>query len=1336
MFLKNNALIAIACIGLFALSATTTNHEKTVTSRVGWRSIQGRGRFKRNALSDNIQMLLDRTSPFARISNGITLQTGLINGSINFDEAIAEILNFGPVKMSDVTGFKPDTVEALIAKLTEARGTIDSTKETLDAEKQVLAFDKIRKGSNVSEKLEVTKEMQGYFTDVARFSSDFNFDSFTELAGNFTVFSDALVRIQKIPEKRIQQKRFEELAAFSDVIFHSEIILNNMDAVSAELKKYESIQSGVEKLKPFQSFIDIMKSRGKLVAFDKVQSNLKTFLDLVSIHKAAENPLTSIRNLVIARLFPLRADRKHTSGFPNGYSDIEKLMSDLQDSNLQKTLKSPLNQLNDGLKPLLMMPYKITEVNKKFEPFKSPGFIWQLENLVALWSEISVTKEDSENVFTAYKTSVTAIPNTILDPLKTYLNEVKQFSTSISMLSELTTGSEEFKNALKEFRSIFKFADISTPQKEEEEGVIKNLRDNKSLEKFVPIYQKMSEKIKNVTGIDYQGAAKNITQTSLDTFLNTKEVNAELTQQDTIQKLGDSAEQVSMVIRMISQLRDFNKDPKPVSELKTIVAAISEVSAEMKKLGGVVGEMKAMDSSKEVAELNKFKDNNPEAFLKVVHGIHKAWEFLKEKKSLEKLQLADGVLKTEVGKLTDPNLKNEVLSSWGDLKTLEDGMKQMESVNSKLDISKSKSIHDDSKLFKEFKSIRDVAFDGVNKKKALSLLALNNLNTLNDAKESINNLESLDLKFSKFKSSFPSARVAFQNFYSVLGSFLNPDVDLPNQSIGSSTEGAAAAEIDWPKWVIICCGVGLVISLVFGVVAYKKGWCRKPPPNDVEEGDETTPLESITPNNDGDKPKKEEVGVPKEPDGGEKEKNSKIDKGKDEKNKNEKTEIPKTEGTKEKSKEQKVEIPKAEEKKNDKEVKEKPKNEKDSKSSKPVKPKDNTTTDALKKGSKNDEKAGQKVEKTRTETEDAEEAKQDELNPTFVVKDKEKLVKHMKAHSDLAPDDVYKIAFNSLEGERMKSMSHDFVKEAQKILPKEKQRQFKYSPVNKIRVPKDKTTSKRIPIHATEMIGHNKRVVITQAPQKGDKSGIMFDTCDDYLDMIINTGATLGIVIMEMNELEDETFHNYIPKKVGQSLTIGNHQIRLDSETDVFPGLNEKHIITRELQITDKSGKTRALTLYQYIMWPAKNIPQVNHASIYLLFQKVKGTDTPVIVHSMNGTDRAMALVGMFMTFDYFAEAPNSRVMADVLPWLRRFRPGCIRYISMMMWLHMGITYIYIKEHIEVENDRQAALKKYERDYEVMYEMRNNPEKMPEMEKDRREILKKTTEQPAIPFEF
>ncbi|EFO84261.1 hypothetical protein CRE_15605 [Caenorhabditis remanei] len=1249
MFLKNNALIAIACIGLLALSATITNHEKT-------------------APPDNIQILLDRTSPFARISNGITLQTGLINGSINFDEAIAEILNFGPVKMSDVTGFKPDTVNALIAKLTEVRGTIDSTQETLDAEKQVLAFDKIRKGSNVSEKLEVTKKMQGYFTDVATFSTDFNFTSVADLAERFKEFSEGLDGIQKVSSTKELQERVTAQLAFIKVINNFDNISNKMATVSVELKKYESVQTGVEKLKPFQTFIDIMKSRGKSVAFDKVQSNLKTFLDLVSVHKAAENPLTSIRNLVIARLFPLRADRKHTSGFPNGYSDIEKLMSDLQDSNLQKTLKSPLNQLNDGLKPLLMIPYKIAEVNKKFETLKSPDFIWQLESLVALWSKISVTKEEKDNVFTAYKASVTAIPDTILDPLKTYLKQIQQFSTSTSTLSDLTTNSEEFKNALKEFKSQLTFADIKKPTETEVPEVMKNLRDTKALEKFVPIYQKMSEKIKNVTGIDYQGAAKNINRASLITFLGTQEVKDELNQQENIQKLGKGAEQVSVGIRMISQLRDFNKDPKPLSELKTIVAAISEVSAEMKKLGGVVGEMKTMSSTKEVAELNKFKDNNPEAFLKVMHGIHKAWEFLKEKKSLEKLQQADGVLKTEVGKLTDPNLKNEVLSSWGDLKTLEDGMKQVESVNSKLDMSKSKSIHDDSRVLEEFKSIEDVVFDGENKKKALGLLALNNLNTPSGAEESINNLESLDLKFSKFKSSFASARAAFENFYSVLGSFLNPDVDLPNQSIRSSTEGAAAAG---PNWQLIGgCVVGALIFIVFVIVGWNKRWCRKPPPNDVEEGDETTPPESIIPNNDGDKHKKEESWG------------------------------------------------------------------KDSKSSKPVKPKDNTTTDALKKGSKNDEKAGQKVDKTRTETEDAEEAKQDELNPTFVVKDKEKLVKHMKAHSDLGPDDVYKIAFNSLEGERMKSMSHDFVKEAQKILPKEKQRQFKYSPVNKIRVPKDKTTSKRIPIHATEMIGHNKRVVITQAPQKGDKSGIMLDTCEDYLNMIINTEATLGIVIMEMNELEDETFHNYIPKKVGQSLTIGNHQIRMASETDVFPGLNEKHIITRELEITDKSGKTRALTLYQYIMWPAKNIPQVNHASIYLLFQKVKRTETPVIVHSMNGTDRAMALVGMFMTFDYFAEAPNSRVMADVLPWLRRYRPGCIRYISMMMWLHMGITYIYIQEHIEIEHDRQAALKKYEKNYEIMYEMRNNLEKMPEMEKDRRELQKKTTGQPAIPFEF
>ena len=29
----------------------------------------------------------------------------------------------------------------------------------------------------------------------------------------------------------------------------------------------------------------------------------------------------------------------------------------------------------------------------------------------------------------------------------------------------------------------------------------------------------------------------------------------------------------------------------------------------------------------------------------------------------------------------------------------------------------------------------------------------------------------------------------------------------------------------------------------------------------------------------------------------------------------------------------------------------------------------------------------------------------------------------------------------------------------------------------------------------------------------------MLDTCEDYLNMIMNTEATLGIVIMEMNEL-------------------------------------------------------------------------------------------------------------------------------------------------------------------------------------------------------------------------
>ena len=372
---------------------------------------------------DKLKELIDKSSTLARISNGIALQSGLMDGSIKIEDVVAELLNFGTLKVSDVVGFNVDLVKELAGKMEKLPTTLD--KSTIELENAGLGWNELRKKSEAVKGATNLTQKDEYFNALKNYEKSFDFDVFGKVDKAFEAISTNLkvieeVEIEEKPKlddlKHIHLSKFIALPGFFGTAIGKLKEVNKTGNIFAANKILIDSSSAFA---PFGTMIELIKIRYELEApavsniHKALGNNFQQLTDLIS--KPIEPEIKGLSSLIHARTIPDFNKQIYTSGFHNGIRDLKKLALEIRDPWIEEFTDNAIStsRLADGIQTLLNVIYQVVHIDDKLKPVSTnnnPRSISYLKNvlqevskmpqksaeLVNIYSEIATCKENSK----------------------------------------------------------------------------------------------------------------------------------------------------------------------------------------------------------------------------------------------------------------------------------------------------------------------------------------------------------------------------------------------------------------------------------------------------------------------------------------------------------------------------------------------------------------------------------------------------------------------------------------------------------------------------------------------------------------------------------------------------------------------------------------------------------------------------------------------------------------------------------------------------------------------------------------------------------------------------
>ncbi|KAF1771585.1 hypothetical protein GCK72_003412 [Caenorhabditis remanei] len=744
-------------------------------------------RVRRNA-PDNLQTLLDRSTAFARIINGIALQSGLLSGTHKIEVAVGELLNFGSIKMPEVVGFKADRITAFASALTDFK-KVKPGNDVEDQEKMIVELEKIMEESEGTKSLEISDGK--YFSDVDGFVQNFKLTTMNELYGILqTVFNyvDKLKSIATENSKDVDN----DWSKISNVIHHSNDFGLHSTAITTfhnYIKSVAHLETFPDVLEPYRTIIRLIEARAglKTSGTEALQKNIGQFMELLKVSNSSNKEFSTIYRLIHSRVNPVQMNRKVTIGFLNGVTDFDKLLKDLQDPSFAKMVgEKKVKKLLDGLKPILSIQSKIDELNGKFGLFSKDSFLStsEVQMLQVEMQGMSITDNDVDEVLNAINIPA-EIDSKVYKDAKDLIEAAETFTKMIQSVrkwAEHLVGTE-LTEAIKAFDKDLNFKDRAKVDQSKAEipAVMKNLKDKDSIKKFQDALTATQSLLNGYTGDSIKTGAASIKQDGLNTFKDEQVVRDELRFHG---RLRDNKQKLVTIVEAIELIhRTQNLDSGEIQKLESLAKAIPDASKLL-----TAQHLKSIGESMKTAENLESKslgqttgaDRIMKPVAESVRGLQMIHDF-SDMNLVTDLKTVENEVQKVIGQLKDSVKQGEIRKKWNNLKaeikSLEAWLQQVSTVNQNLVISGSNKLADVGAPFVKLTAIGDFKFDVKNKiEVVMELISLfikdqATLDKLNGAKNTLSTLQTLDLEFSKFHKSFNDAPDKFQALYVFIGNF-------------------------------------------------------------------------------------------------------------------------------------------------------------------------------------------------------------------------------------------------------------------------------------------------------------------------------------------------------------------------------------------------------------------------------------------------------------------------------------------------------------------------------------------------------------------------------------
>lgn len=352
--------------------------------------------------------IIDNLQRLSRIATGIALEIGLQDNSLSSDDAIAELLHLGALKLQDVLNLDKASIDTALGTLKGLPNPDDAVKQIED---RLIVLDDIRKTSefmlgfgNFTGKEEYRKGL-----DEVNKLSAMDLSVLTTLKTDATAMGVSLSRYQKYPAELTDQQ-VKEIETYRGGA------IMDMDKVEASVKLLDPIVAQIKeakKLLEHADFLDILyeekKLRDKLPMIsyreyvDNIIENIKALEKAQKTLVTVKAPIETLNALVNTRTSSFQPVHKFTSGLAKGSSDLEQLSKDTANSWIIGRVgdsKVVIEGLDTAFIPYRDLTEKLKDVEKSWSPnLRESEFLKVLE----AFSSVLSLSEDLQPVFDTMK---------------------------------------------------------------------------------------------------------------------------------------------------------------------------------------------------------------------------------------------------------------------------------------------------------------------------------------------------------------------------------------------------------------------------------------------------------------------------------------------------------------------------------------------------------------------------------------------------------------------------------------------------------------------------------------------------------------------------------------------------------------------------------------------------------------------------------------------------------------------------------------------------------------------------------------------------------------------
>ncbi|CAL2035562.1 unnamed protein product [Caenorhabditis brenneri] len=731
------------------------------------------------ATETKLSIVIDHFQSLSRISNGISLKIGLLDGSYPPDDVIVELLHLGQLKLQDILDLQKSDTESALNQFDTLPKTLETTPEVTNIEKRLVLLVDTRNyrmenyqnftgRPDYEQHLKEVIKLKDIHSKISRLKKDVGI-----WIGLISYFNDWSKGMD-------DSTAVDAFGKFSDILKY----LVDIENMPKNFKKYSDQLKTAKLIKQKSRFIDQLEnesvSRKKLFVSTKytdeglntIKTELKNTLDASKIVNKARSAFQTISQLISPQPFFY----KYSSGFPKGSEDIAKLSKDISDEWILKHVSNGTlvtENLNGLFVEMDELETQFEKVKTSWDPVKEKSV--QVEPVITLLLKLTEIEHVELNTITdaSFKLKKcdkenSAYTSANFDDLKPVLDDMDKLNKKLDGISNFNYVSqfEDLSLLKKALESIEPPPATDAKKAEVARDVVKKMISTPDFSKILSLLEDFSKDLEafETSITESSTLASQIKFTDIDDYHTTTKGYMKI--YECIGEVGENGAKLRNLLKLIEEIRPLNL---PSSNVSPMINLILDSRDNLSKLKDYLKSMKNPDAS------NSLKESFPN-FEEVSRNLGVAVQgFVAVKEAAD--------AKPELQSLLDMALDPKNLNNVQELKTLAELFKEIDGFLSFLDgvdgLRKKRQTADfknDQQVFVEAHKISSWKVDMEKFKSEIEAIGGNH-------KAVLDKLATLDLDFSKFKfSQAVSSLTALDDLFTLFGTKLNlqPLVTPPN----------------------------------------------------------------------------------------------------------------------------------------------------------------------------------------------------------------------------------------------------------------------------------------------------------------------------------------------------------------------------------------------------------------------------------------------------------------------------------------------------------------------------------------------------------------------------